>query len=76
MCVQESRKRKLNFFLALLICILLTPFFGHFVLRLFPLINPTGCNWCGNKYNEAEFCGLCGKNEAGEIRESFKAKKS
>jgi hypothetical protein len=30
--------------------------------------NPKGCNWCGNEYNEAIYCGLCGKNVEGEIR--------
>jgi hypothetical protein len=68
MCLQESHKRKINFFVALILSILITPFFAYFAIGLFPARNPKGCKWCGNKYNEAEFCGMCGKNELGELR--------
>lgn len=68
MCYQESKKRKINFFIAILICILVSPLFGYFIISNFKLRNQLGCDWCGNKYNEAEFCGLCNKNKAGEIR--------
>jgi len=33
--------------------------------------NPRGCKHCGNAENEAEYCGLCFKNEAGETRKGF-----
>ncbi len=68
MCLQESKKRKINFISALFICILLTPFFGYFIISGRPLRNPKGCKWCGNEENEAEFCGICNKNESGELR--------
>lgn len=74
MCYQESKKRKINFFVALLICILVTPLFGYFIITNFKLRNPLGCNWCGNKYNEVEYCGVCNKNIAGEIRPEYNSK--
>jgi 4-amino-4-deoxy-L-arabinose transferase-like glycosyltransferase len=68
MCWQESQKRKIHFILAIFICMLITPFFGYFIICSFALRNPIGCNWCGNTKNEAEYCGLCGKNKEGQIR--------
>jgi glucan phosphoethanolaminetransferase (alkaline phosphatase superfamily) len=68
MCKQESKRRKVNFFVAILICILITPLFGFFVISSFKLRTPIGCKWCGNEYNEAEFCGICKKNELGNLR--------
>lgn len=68
MCIQESKKRKINFFLALLICLVITPLFGYFIISSRPLRNNKGCIHCGNTHNEAEFCGLCGKNELGELK--------
>ena len=65
MCLQESKKRKINFWLALLICILVSPVFGYFIISSFGLRNPRGCTWCGNQYNEAVFCGICGKDADG-----------
>jgi hypothetical protein len=72
-CWQESRNRKINFFVALLICIAITPFLGYFIIRSIGFRNPKGCKWCGNKYNEAEYCGICGKNETGEKRTFYTA---
>ena len=69
MCYQESKNRKINFFLALLICIVTTPLIGYFIISSFGLRNPKGCNWCGNTKNEAVFCGICGKNDEGLSRE-------
>lgn len=70
----EGRKRSIGGPLAFLIFAVLTPLFGFLVVSMFPLKNRRGCNWCGNKYNEAEFCGICGKNAAGEISPWFKPK--
>ncbi len=71
MCIQESKNRKINFIVAFLLSVAITPFFAYFVFGLLPARNPKGCNWCGNKKNEAEYCGLCGKNENGELRVNF-----
>ena len=71
----EGSKRRPGFVGCLLIMLLFTPFFGYFIIEAFSKKNAKGCKWCGNKYNEAEYCGLCGKNEAGEIRAGFVAKK-
>ncbi len=68
MCRQESKKRKISFLSAILICIFTTPFLGLGIIMNRPLRNPVGCNWCGNMENEAEFCGVCGKNKDGETR--------
>lgn len=70
MCLQESKTRKINFYVALLICIIVTPFFGYFIVTGRPLRTPKGCKWCSNKSNEAEYCGLCGKNELGDQRKN------
>lgn len=70
MCWQESRKRKIHFLVALLICFLASPLLGYFIILSFGMRNPPGCNWCGNKLNEAEYCGLCGKNEAGDLNQA------
>ncbi len=66
MCLQESKKRKINFLVALLLCIILTPLIGYLIISGRPLRNPKGCKWCSNEKNEAEYCGICGKNENGE----------
>ena len=66
MCLQESKKRKINLLVALLLCIILTPLIGYLIISGRPLRNPKGCKWCGNEKNEAEYCGICGKNENGE----------
>ena len=70
MCLQESRKRKINFWLALAICFLVSPILGYFILTNRPLRNARGCKWCNNHENEVEFCGVCGKNEEGEFTRS------
>ncbi len=67
MCRQESKIRKINFWVALLICFLTTPIFGYFIISSFALRNPIGCKWCGNAENEVEFCGVCGKNDEGKL---------
>lgn len=64
---QESRNREIHFLVALIILILATPLFGYFIVSSFPLRNPMGCMWCGNKENEVEYCGVCGKNIEGDF---------
>lgn len=68
MCWQESKRRKIHFLIALLLCLLFTPVIGYFLISSRPLRNPRGCKYCGNMQNEAEYCGVCGKNAAGELR--------
>ncbi len=67
----EGSKRKPGFIGCLLIMLVFTPFFGYFIIESFSKKNPKGCKWCGNKYNEAIYCGICGKNDDGEIRPGF-----
>jgi len=62
----EGSRRTIGFIPALLIAFLI-PLFGIFIIESFRL-KTAGCKWCGNKYNEAEYCGGCGKNEAGELK--------
>jgi len=62
----EGRKRTIGFIPALIVTWLI-PLFGIFIVESFRL-KTAGCKWCGNKYNEVEFCGLCGKNGAGELK--------
>ncbi len=71
MAWQDGRRRTCGFLGALIICFITTPIFGYFIVLLFPLKEPKGCKWCGNKENEAEYCGVCGKNEAGELRSTL-----
>lgn len=68
MCYQESNKRKISFPAALLICIITTPLLGYFIISSKPLKSAKGCTWCGNKRKETEYCGICNKNESGELR--------
>lgn len=72
MCHQESQKRKINFYLALLICVVATPLFGYYIISGMALRNPQGCKWCGNAENESEYCGLCHLNEAGKTEQETK----
>jgi Na+-driven multidrug efflux pump len=63
-----GRNKKIGFTNSLIICLLTSPFIGFLITEGGAAKNPRGCNWCGNKENEAEYCGLCNKNENGEIR--------
>jgi hypothetical protein len=67
----EGSKRKPGFWGCLVIMIIFTPFFGYFIIESFSQKKAKGCKWCSNKYNEAEYCGLCGKNEEGVVRDGF-----
>lgn len=66
-----GRQRRIGFFWSLIVCLVTSPLFGFFIVSSSGLKNAKGCGWCGNTYNEAEFCGLCGKNEEGELRPGF-----
>ena len=66
-----GKHRTLGFWNTLLLCIALTPFLGFLIAEGFGKHNAKGCKWCGNKYNEAEYCGLCGKNDEGETEPGF-----
>ena len=65
--IQESRKRKINVFFALLILFLATPLFGYFILSNIAIRNPIGCKWCGNNKNEVEYCGICNNTNINTI---------
>jgi hypothetical protein len=67
-----GRQRKIGFFWSLVVCLITSPLFGFFIVGASGLKNAKGCAWCGNTYNEAEFCG---KNEEGEMRAGFISKK-
>lgn len=66
-----GRERRMGFTLSFLVCLVTSPLFGFFIVSSSGLKHAKGCNHCGNSYNEAEFCGLCGKNDVGEIRDGF-----
>lgn len=67
----EGSMRKPGFWGCLAIMITFTPFFGYFIIESFSQKKAKGCKWCGNKYNEAMYCGLCGKNAEGVERDGF-----
>jgi hypothetical protein len=60
MCWQESKRREINFFLALLLCILLTPIIAYFVIIHRPLRIKRFCWHCNNTKSETKKCGVCG----------------
>ena len=57
--------RKGGFLKAFLLSLILSPIIGLFLTIGGARKNPIGCSHCGNKYNEVEFCGICGENAAG-----------
>jgi hypothetical protein len=69
-CYQRGKEKKAGLLKFILIMILATPFFGYFIIEALPN-HKRPCRCCGNKYNEADYCGLCGKNENGEIKPGF-----
>ena len=69
----EGRKKATGFIGSLLILLVL-PFIGYWIIELLSNRKAKGCAWCGNKYNEAVYCGMCGKNDNGDIRPGFKSK--
>ena len=66
-----GRHKTLGFWKTFIFCLALSPFFGYLIADGGGQANAKGCKWCDNKYNEAEYCGLCGKNDSGEIRPGF-----
>ncbi len=66
----EGRKKATGF-LGTFLIVFFIPFIGFWIVELLSNQKAKGCKWCGNKYNEAEYCGVCGKNEDAEIRPGF-----
>lgn len=66
-CLERGRQKKIGIPGVVAIMIFATPFFGYFIVEALPN-HKKPCKWCGNKFNEAEYCGLCGKNDIGEIK--------
>jgi hypothetical protein len=64
--------RKGGFLKAFAIGLIFSPLVALIVVIGSAHKNPIGCGHCENRLNEAEFCGLCGKNEAGLTRDEFK----
>jgi multisubunit Na+/H+ antiporter MnhG subunit len=62
MCFQESKKRKINFVVALLICLILSPIIGYFIISSRPLRNALYCPTCSNTKSERLICGVCGSH--------------
>ncbi len=71
-----GKQKTIGFWKTLILCLIISPFFGLLIAEGGAKANARGCNHCGNKYNEAAFCGLCGKNETGELRPGFVPKKT
>lgn len=70
-CFTEGRQSRLGLIGSIIACILITPIGAVLLVWLLPKKNPIGCPHCGNKYNEAEYCGICGKNFVGERKEGM-----
>jgi hypothetical protein len=60
--------KKVGFWGTFLWSLLLSPLVGLFIAMSSGSKYAKGCKHCGNTANEAEFCGICGKNEAGQTR--------
>jgi RsiW-degrading membrane proteinase PrsW (M82 family) len=69
-CYQRGQQKKAGFIKVLLIMLFCTPFIGYWIVEALPN-HKMPCTWCGNKNNEAEYCGLCGKNQMGELKSDF-----
>ncbi len=63
--------RRGGFLRAFLMGLIFSPLIGLILVLGSAQKNPRGCAHCGNTSNEAEFCGLCRKNEAGLTREEL-----
>lgn len=67
-----GKPKRVGFAKTFIFCLLFSPFIGFLIAESSAQANPRGCKWCGNKDNEAEYCGLCGKNENGDKSPYFK----
>ena len=72
--LKSGKHKKFGFLGTFLISLVCSPFIGYLIAEGSAQKKPKGCTWCDNKQNEAEFCGLCGKNETGMIRSNFNRK--
>jgi hypothetical protein len=61
-CYEQSNKREINFVVALLLCVLLTPIIAYYIFHLLPLRHPLFCSNCGNTKSEKRICGVCGND--------------
>ncbi|MFY0644631.1 MAG: hypothetical protein JXR19_09225 [Bacteroidia bacterium] len=61
--------RKGGFWRAFLLSLVLTPLISLFITIGSAKKDPRGCTHCGNDKNEAEYCGICGKNYEGDLLE-------
>lgn len=66
-----ARNKEISFIRILLYCLFLSPFITWFLIDGSLSKKAKGCSWCGNKYNQAEFCGICSRNAEGLQRQSF-----
>ena len=64
-----GKNRQIGFWKTFMWAIILSPFFAIFIAMNSGKLNAKGCKHCGNDQNEAEFCGLCKKNEQGLAKE-------
>lgn len=60
--------KKGGYWRAFLLSLFLTPVIGLFLTIGSGAKNPIGCPHCGNRENEAAFCGICGKNQEGKLK--------
>ena len=62
--------KKGGFLKAFLLSLFLSPIIGLILTIGGAKKDPIGCRHCGNQANEAEFCGICDKNDRGDLRPS------
>lgn len=68
-----GKNRRIGFWKTFLLGLVLSPLITIFIAMNSGRLNALGCLHCGNDQNEAEFCGLCGKNYHGELRSKIHA---
>lgn len=68
-----GKNRQIGFWKTFMWAIILTPFIAIFIAMNSGRLDARGCKHCGNNQNEAEFCGLCGLNEAGITKHELKS---
>jgi hypothetical protein len=60
--------KKIGYWRTFLWSLLLSPFVALFIAMSSGSVYARGCRHCGNTANEAEYCGICGKNDEGFSR--------